>query len=321
MAASLWLVAFGLVPAWGGENEGAAAPVVAPAAAPAVAPAAVPANADADAPALSVVPQPQRKAGSGGWNWKKDIEYYPEADREKGDDYLRSQCRLDLMLPKDATGFDTVVWFHGGGLTGGRRGCPSALGDKNTAVVGVGYRLYSKKDIERSTETADPIKDAAAAVAWVLEHIAEYGGDPARVFVAGHSAGGYLSAMVGLDPRYLAAHGRKPTELAGVMPISGQMTTHFQISKNRDDKRPFVVDEFAPIYHARADAPPFLLICGDPKIEWPARVEENAMLAATLRRLKHKDVTFYSLPGFNHGQVAAPGYTLCRQFMNKSKKK
>ena len=58
-----------------------------------------------------------------------------------GDGYVDSLCRLDIYYPTDAKGFPTVVWFHGGGLTGGRRDIPQALCDKGFAVVGVDYRL------------------------------------------------------------------------------------------------------------------------------------------------------------------------------------
>ena len=104
-----------------------------------------------------------------------------------------TMCRLDIYYPVGKTGFSTVVWYHGGGLTGGRREIPEALKDKGLAVVGVEYRLSP------TVKVADCVDDAAAAAAWVVKHIASYGGDPGRVFVAGHSAGGYLTSMIGLD--------------------------------------------------------------------------------------------------------------------------
>ena len=105
-----------------------------------------------------------------------------------GDGYVDSLCRLDICWPADRKGFPTVVWFHGGGLTGGRREIPKALCGKGFAVVGVDYRLAPR------VKVADCVADAAAAAAWVVKNIASYGGDPRLIFIAGHSAGGYTPA-------------------------------------------------------------------------------------------------------------------------------
>ena len=64
-------------------------------------------------------------------------------------------------------------------------------------------------------------EDVAAAASWMLAHGAEHGGDPRRLFIVGHSAGAHLVALVGVDPAYLGAHGRRPDELAGVIPVDG----------------------------------------------------------------------------------------------------
>ena len=142
----------------------------------------------------------------------RDVPY-----REAGDS-LRDDpmCRLDLVCPAGAEGFPTVVWFHGGGLTGGRREIPEELLAGGFAVAGVEYRLSPQ------TPVAGCLEDAAAAVAWVVRHIASYGGDPELIFLAGHSAGGYLVSMLGLDKRWLAAQGldhpdRRALELYGPM--------------------------------------------------------------------------------------------------------
>ena len=121
-----------------------------------------------------------------------------------GDGYADSLCRLDICYPTDAKGFPTVVWFHGGGLTGGRREIPKALCDKGFAVVGVDYRLAPR------VKVADCVEDAAAAAAWVVRNIASYGGDPGLIFIAGHSAGGYLTSMIGMDKRWMAPYGIDP---------------------------------------------------------------------------------------------------------------
>ena len=179
---------------------------------------------------------------------------------------MKEQCRLDLYHPVGQTGFATVVWFHGGGLTGGNRSVPSQLKDQGIAVAAVEYRLHP-------TVTCPAyIEDAAAAVAWVFKHVRQFGGNPDRIYVAGHSAGGYLTAMVGLDKRWLAKYDIDANRIAGLIPLSGQMITHFTIRKERgiSAKQP-IIDEFAPLFHVRPDAPPLVLLTGDRELEMLGR--------------------------------------------------
>src|SRR5687768_1349945 len=79
---------------------------------------------------------------------KKDISYYPTS--AKGDAYREQRCKLDVYYPKDKTNSSTIVWFHGGGLTGGNKEMPRELLEKGFIVIAVGYRLSPKalvKDI------------------------------------------------------------------------------------------------------------------------------------------------------------------------------
>lgn len=122
------------------------------------------------------------------YRFERDILYRTDASG----DYARRMCRLDVACPPDAEDAPVVVWFHGGGLTGGKRAVPEGLMKKGFVVVGVGYRLIPH------VGTLDIVDDAAAAVAWVFDHIADYGGSPSKIYIAGHSAGGYLVNMVGL---------------------------------------------------------------------------------------------------------------------------
>lgn len=230
----------------------------------------------------------------------QSISYLEGNDLATADDYRQARCRLDLRLPDDTPGFATIIWFHGGGLIAGKRHFPE-IRDRSIGLVAAGYRL--------SPDAAHPsyLEDAAAAVAWTIRHIAERGGDPRKVFVSGHSAGGYLAAMVGMDPRWLAAHGLSNRDLAGIIPVSAQVTTHFHVKKLRGDTGPEfrpVIDEFAPLHHAAGDLPPICLILGDRKIEYKNRVEENDLLAVSLRNLGHPMVEFHEMGGLDHGSVA-----------------
>ncbi len=132
-----------------------------------------------------------------------------------------------MYYPKDKKDFPTVVWFHGGGLTGGNKHIPEALKEEGICVVAVNYRLYPK------VKSPVYIEDAAAAVAWVFNNINDYGGDPSLIFISGHSAGGYLTMMVGLDKRWLKSNDIDANRIAGLIPFSGHTITHMTVRKER----------------------------------------------------------------------------------------
>ena len=155
--------------------------------------------------AVMLLSCPTLRAQGGGYRTERAIAYRDAADPASAD----SLCRLDLYYPTDRPGFATVIWFHGGGLTAGRREIPAALCNQGFAVAGVDYRLVPHVKVSQCVE------DAAAAAAWVVRHIADYGGDPRLIFVAGHSAGGYLTSMIGLDKRWLQPYGPDPLQRAG----------------------------------------------------------------------------------------------------------
>lgn len=237
------------------------------------------------------------------YNTETDIPYYPEMKRQV-DKYLSDRCKLDLYYPTEKKGFATIIWFHGGGLTGGSKELPEALKEKGYAIVGVNYRL--------SPEVKAPIyiEDAAAAVAWVYENIHKYGGDSAKIFISGHSAGGYLTMMIGLDKKYLAAFNIDADNIAGLIPLSGQAITHFTVRKENGigDKQP-MVDKYAPLWHVRNNAPPLLLITGDRDLEMLGRYEENAYLARMMKISGHQQTRLIELQGYGH-DMTYPAFPL-----------
>nr|WP_298717771.1 alpha/beta hydrolase [uncultured Steroidobacter sp.] len=247
---------------------------------------------------------------------ESNIAYYDAAALARADRYQKEQGKLDVYYPKGTKGFATLVWFHGGGLTGGNRYFPN-LKDQGIALVAASYRLAPK------AQPPAYIEDSAAAVAWVLKNIERYGGDPKQVFVAGHSAGAYLATMIAMDPKWLAAHKVSNQSLAGVIPVSGQMTTHFTVKSQRGDKGPQlrpIIDEYAPLYHAANEFPPMCLIVGGREIEFKSRVEENELMAVTLRNLGHKNVEFYEMAGLDHGTVEQGAMIIIRGFMQRTLK-
>lgn len=238
------------------------------------------------------------------------LAYHPAAE---GIADPEGRCRVDLRIPENAKDLPVLVWFHGGGLTGGERGFPPYEGD-DVLLVAAGYRL--------SPQVPCPvfIEDAAAAVSWTMRNISRHGGNPQRVFIGGHSAGGYLAAMVAMDPQWLAKHDLKPGQLAGFIPVSAQVTTHFHVKELRGiGGNPLVpvIDAFAPLHFVSKHLPALCLITGDRALDWPARVEENDLMAATLRHLGHKRVEFHEAKGRDHQSVMEEAAKLMPPFIHK----
>lgn len=245
---------------------------------------------------------------------EKDINYYSDAVN-KNDGYIDSQCTLDVYYPKDVKEFATVVWFHGGGLTGGNKEIPKALLEKGFAVVGVGYRLSPK------VKAPAYIEDAAAATAWVFHNIEKYGGRTDLIFLSGHSAGGYLSMMIGLDEKYLAKYDIDANKVAANIPFSGHTITHFTIRKEMGlkDTQP-LIDNYAPLYFVRKNAPPLVLVTGDAEMELLGRYEENAYMWRMMKLAGHNQTTLYKLQGFDHGGMAEPAFfLLVNEVKNRTK--
>lgn len=247
-----------------------------------------------------------------GYRIEKEIPY------RTGDDlteYMQERCRLDLYYPTDIKGFSTVVWFHGGGLKGGNKHIPTSLKNKGLAIVAVNYRLAPK------VESPAYIEDAAAAVAWTFRNIEQYGGSPQRIYVSGHSAGGYLTSMIGLDRRWLAAYDIDANDIAGLIPYSGHTVTHFTIRAERDiPGTQAIIDDLAPLYHVRKDAPPLLLITGDRDMEILGRYEENAYFWRMMQEVGHPQTELYELEGYNHGGMAEPAHPLLLKFVQNLEK-
>lgn len=238
-----------------------------------------------------------------GYRHIKDISYVPE---DETDEYRRERCRLDIYYPEDTDGFATLVWFHGGGLEGGSKSLLDEFRGCGFAVVDVNYRLSPK------ALCPSYIEDAAQSVAWVMEHIAGYGGSPDQVYVGGHSAGGYLALMVTLAKGYMAACGADADRIVKAYPVSGQTFTHYAIRAERGLPRDLpVIDSLAPSNNVRKDGAPVMLITGDDDLEMLSRYEENLILYVLLKNLGHP-VELYQLEGFDHGTVLSPAACLIR---------
>lgn len=155
--------------------------------------------------------------------------------------------QLDIYQPKaaaPAAGWPVVVFFYGGSWNTGERAdyqfVGQALAARGVLALVADYRLYPE------VRYPEFLADSAQALAWGLGHAKQWGGNPQRVFVMGHSAGAYNAAMLALDARWLEATGHSPAELAGWIGLAGPYD--FFPTDNPDAQPVF----FHPNYPAKA---------------------------------------------------------------------
>ena len=232
----------------------------------------------------------------------KDLSYGPD---------IRN--KMDIYHPDDTTAnLPVIVWFHGGGLTGGEKFLPEQLMTGEYVVIAPSYRLMPSATLDEC------IDDAAAVVAWTMDNAESLGGDPSKLFVSGHSAGGYLTSMIGLDKKWLQKYGKDADDLAGLIPFSGQVITHFaQRQKQGISELTPTIDEYAPLFHIRKDAPPYVIITGDREMELYGRYEENAYMYRMMKLNGHPYVYIYELDGYDHGAMHAPAYHILKNHIRQ----
>ena len=202
----------------------------------------------------------------------------------QGASYADDKDKLDLYLPEGRTNLPVIVSYFGGALMAGDKSEQTFVGHRFAAAgfltVVVNYRL--------SPGVAHPahVQDAAASFAWVKRHIAEYGGNPDRVFIIGHSAGAYLVALLSTDARYLAAHKLSLRDIHGAVAVSAfYWVERPGVAPDRDksvwgtDSRAWV--DASPAHHLHADGPPTLILYADGDEDW--RRQQNVEAAAAMK--------------------------------------
>ena len=195
--------------------------------------------------------------------------------------------RVDVYQPKTSgKPAPMIVFFYGGSWSSGDRAdyrfVGEALASQGIVTVVADYRL--------SPQVRYPVfvQDSALAMRWAFEHAPQYGVDPARIFVMGHSAGAYNAAMIALDKRWLAAVGLSPARLAGWIGLAGP----YDFLPIGDPKTqvafewPGTPPDSQPMFHASSASPPALLLAPTED----SAVDPQRSTVAMAQRLKSSGV-------------------------------
>ncbi len=221
----------------------------------------------------------------------------------------RQQLDIYLPLPSaDTRARPLVVFFYGGSWSSGERASyrfvGEALASRGVVTLVADYRL--------SPQVRYPafLQDAAAAVQWAHRHAAELGADPQRIYLMGHSAGGYNAAMLALDRRWLGQVGLQPQQLAGWIGIAGpydflpigipEVQVAFEWPGTPADSQPLV--------HASAQSPRTLLIAA--RSDRLVNPQRNTLALDQALRQAGVPVQTHMLDGVSHvtvlGAMARP---------------
>lgn len=236
------------------------------------------------------------------------VTYGPHGRVNRADIWRRSDLPRDGKAP-------VLLQVPGGAWSIGMRR-PQAypllshLAEHGWVCVSIDYRVSPRHT------WPDHIVDVKRALAWIKEHIAEYGGDPDFVAITGGSAGGHLSALAALtpdDPQYQPGFEDADTSVVAAVPIYGRydwvsaqgngrrefiaFLQKFVVKKRITEHRQVYVDA-SPSYRLRPDAPPFFILHGRDDSIIP--VPEGRKFAAALQEVSTSPVVYAEIPHAQH---------------------
>ncbi len=236
----------------------------------------------------------------------KKSTFKKTADIAYGDEPAQ---RLDVYVPQGAAhAAPVVVFFYGGSWQTGSRVdylfVGEALASRGIVTVIADYRLAPR------VSYPDFLKDCAGAVSWTFKNIANFSGNSDKVFVCGHSAGGYNAAMLAFDPRWLGAYDLSPDRFAGLVALAAPV--NFLPITDADIKPifhfPDTPADTMPINHVTGHEPATLLLAAqNDRFVYP---ERNTETLAAKMRAAGDDVTVKIYDRVTHttliGAMAAP---------------
>jgi arylformamidase len=234
----------------------------------------------------------------------KDIPYPGAA---KGD----RRRSLDLYLPQKSDAKPLLIFVHGGfwALSDDNYRIGASIAETlvqdGVAVALVRYRLAP------ASRHPAQVEDVATAVAHLIHKAGEYGFDAKRIYLAGHSAGGHLAALVALDRKYLARHKITTDRISGVIVLSGifDLTPVHEIgAQQRQATRQAFDPSFealknaSPVTHVRADAPKFLILSASR--DFPGFAIDAREFADSFRRAGKREIDQLMVEGADHFSIA-----------------
>lgn len=215
--------------------------------------------------------------------------------------------RYNLFAPAGARSAPVMVFWHGGGWTNGYRDYVSFMAPHVTrlglVLVAPSYRLAPEHPLPAAFD------DCLLALRHVAQHVARWGGDPERLFLAGHSAGGHLAALTALRAADRARAGLSEHSVRACLPISGIMDLHHPApAPGSLEERVYTMvladsgDDAAlsPMCWTAGNRLPFVLSCGEADSE---RVLRSNQRMAALLRLQGAPVSLRLMPGADHFQT------------------
>jgi acetyl esterase/lipase len=254
------------------------------------------------------------KAGDSGKKYEvrelRDLAYV------EGKDADTANHRIDLYLPKGKKDFPVLVFAHGGCWTFGDKSVLYPAFARCLASQGVGVVLPNYR-LSPWVKHPAHVKDVARAFAWTHKNIGKYDGDPDRLFIGGHSAGGHLAALLATDEQYLKAEGLSRKNIRGVVSASGVYRIpdklEFSMPANGEkvalQSNPFnyvfgneakMREAASPICHVCAGLPPVLLLYAE--MDLPLIPEMTKDFATALKD-KKCDVVTKKIADRNHNNI------------------
>jgi acetyl esterase/lipase len=207
----------------------------------------------------------------------RDVAFHPEMEP-----------RLDVYSPPSGAGHPVLVFVHGGSWKDYHKElfAPVAMRllPEEIVVVIPDYTLHPGAGYEQMAS------EVAAAVSWTLDNIEQYGGDPRRVVVAGHSAGAHLGLLAAMDPRFLGEFGHSSAEVCGLLGLSGvyDVGAEYDFWRAKGTTPEVMLSvmggqgsfaQASPLSYVRGDLPPVLLIHGEEDKTVPAAISADLYAA------------------------------------------